>query len=240
MVKTMFLQDLAIRIFGGRTNKAKGEAASLKKEDMALTFARKLSTPIIDLIYPIKFITPNRVTWFGFFLVFLACIILIYSDGNLLFLFIVVVLYWFSSILDVVDGGLARKRKSTSSNGAWLDDNLEYLKGVAILLAAGLYIQDSEGNFTLQIAEFMLPFNTWFMVALAIGSGSAVTIMAKSASQLMKDPVPIGMGHVYIIGFSILFNIMDWLIVLYCIGSIISIVIMLIEKTFFHKENITQ
>lgn len=240
MVKTMFLQDLAIRIFGGRTNKAKGEAASLKKEDMALTFARKLSTPIIDLIYPIKFITPNRVTWLGLFLVFLACIILIYSDGNLLFLFIVVVLYWFSSILDVVDGGLARKRKSTSSNGAWLDDNLEYLKGVAILLAAGLYIQDSEGNFTLQIAEFMLPFNTWFMVALAIGAGSAVTIMAKSASQLMKDPVPIGMGHVYIIGFSILFNIMDWLIVLYCIGSIISIVIMLIEKTFFHKENITQ
>lgn len=236
----MFLQDLAIKIFGGRTNKAKGGAASLKKEDMTLTFARKLSTPIIDLIYPIKFITPSRVTWFGFFLVFLACIILIYSGGNLLFLFIVVVLYWFSSILDLVDGGLARKRNLVSSNGAWLDENLEYLKGVIILFAAGLYIQDNEGNFTLHIAETMLSFNTWFMVAIALGAGSAVTIMAASASQITKDPVPIGMGHVYIIGLFILLNILGWLIVLYIIGSGLAIVIMLIEKTFFHKENITQ
>ncbi len=235
----MFLQDLVIKIFGGRTNKAKGEALSLKKEDITFTLARKLATPIVDLIYPIKFITPNRVTWSGFFFVFLACIILIFSGGNLLFRFIVVVLYWCSAILDVIDGELARKRKSTSLNGAWLDDNLEYLKAVAILLAVGLYIQDSEGNFTLQIAEFMLSFNTWFMVAIVLAAGSTVTIMAQSASKIMKAPAPIGMGHVYVIGFSIVLDILDWLIVLYSIGSIIVIVIMLIEQTFFYKENIT-
>ncbi|MHA2248264.1 MAG: CDP-alcohol phosphatidyltransferase family protein [Candidatus Hodarchaeales archaeon] len=233
----MFLQDLAIRIFGGRTNKAKGEAASLKKEDITFAFARKLSTPIVDLIYPIKFITPNRVTWLGFFSVLLACFILIYSGGNLLFLFIVVVLYWFSSILDLVDGGLARKRNVVSLNGAWLDDNLEYLKGVIILFAIGFYIQDSEGNFTLQVAEFALHFNTWFMVAVALGASAIVTLMAKSAHQMMKEPVPIGMGHVYIIGLFILLNIMDWMLVLFAIGSIITIAMMLIEKTFFHKEN---
>ena len=64
--------------------------------------------------------------------------------------------------------------------------------------------------------------------------------MAKSASQIMKDPVPIGMGHVYIIGCFIILNIMDWLIVMYIIGSTTSNVIMLIEKTFFHKENIIE
>ncbi len=236
----MFLQDLAIKIFGGRTNEDKGETGSLRKEDITFTLARKFASPIVDLIYPIKFITPNRVTWSGFFLVFLACIILIYSGGNLLFRLIVAVVFWCSSILDVIDGELARKRKSTSLNGAWLDDNLEYLKAVAILLAAGLYIQDSKGNFTLQIAEFMLSFNTWFMVAIVLAAGSTVTIMAQSASKIMKDPAPIGMGHIYVIGFSIVLDILDWLIVLYIIGSIMSIVIMLIEQTFFHKENITQ
>ena len=240
MVKTVFLQDLVIKIFGGRTNKAKGEAGSLRKEDITLTLTRKLASPIVDLFYPIKFITPNRVTWSGFFLVFLACILLIYSGGNLLFRFIVVVLYWCSSIFDVIDGELARKRKSTSLNGAWLDDNLEYLKGIAILLAAGLHIQDSEGNFTLQIAEFMLSFNTWFMVAIVLAAGSAVTIMAQSAGRIMKDPAPIGMGHVYVIGFFILLDILDWLIVLYSIGSIMVIVIILIEQTFFYKEKVIQ
>ncbi|NHJ01347.1 MAG: CDP-alcohol phosphatidyltransferase family protein [Candidatus Heimdallarchaeota archaeon] len=205
-----------------------------KKEDITLHVMRVLANPIVQLLNPYGFITPNRITWFGFFCVIFGALVLIISGDNLILLGIVAVSYWLSSYFDTVDGMLARKRGIASKNGAWLDSILEEGKGYFFFFALALHIQDSNGLFTLNFgATPIITLNVWMVLFIMYGAERWLALMALWGNMILEEPRVVSMGHIYIVGIFLLLNILDWFLVIYTILVIIGVVYTLVEKTFF-------
>ena len=85
---------------------------------------------IKNLPYKICFLEPNYITIFNYFVTFLI-IYLIYNDKSIL---IIILLAIFRSILDILDGGIARKCDKTTKIGSMLDFCGDALFGIALAI----------------------------------------------------------------------------------------------------------
>ncbi|MFX0150765.1 MAG: CDP-alcohol phosphatidyltransferase family protein [Candidatus Hodarchaeota archaeon] len=219
----------------GKANIDKHEDEHYKKEDFTVRLSRSVATPITNFLYPINAITPNRITWLGFFLAVLGAGILIIAENNLILLFLVGFCYWISAILDCVDGQLARMRGIESPIGQWFDSVLEDGKGFPFFIALGIHIQDINGFFTLQIGEIsIITLHVWFTVFVMYGGLSWLSMMSLRAIKLLDEPGVVSHGHVYIIWIVLILNILDWFLVIYTVTIFLTIVYSYIEKTFFY------
>ncbi|UCE14670.1 MAG: hypothetical protein JSV04_05670, partial [Candidatus Heimdallarchaeota archaeon] len=72
-----------------RINKEKPDEYSYLKEDFTARLMQRISKPLVPIIYPFGFITPNRLTWASYFLVLVGSMILIGSEGSIVLLFLV-------------------------------------------------------------------------------------------------------------------------------------------------------
>ncbi len=226
----MSLQRILAR---GKANKDKPKEEQYKKEDITMRFMRSIATPITEVIYPIDFITPNLVTWLGFIIIIIGVGILLIAETNVFLLFLVGFCYWLSALFDCVDGQLARMRKSTTKNGAWLDSVLEGTKGTPFLFALAFHIQDTNGLFTLKLGTIhLLTINIWFLLCITISMTFWITMMAAWGNIIMREPRMVSQGHVYIVWIFLIFNLLDWFLVLYTVGAVLVVVYTLFEKTF--------
>lgn len=232
----MSLQRLFTKF--SRTNKAKPEEYSLLKEDFTARFMQKISMPIVRIIYPFGIITPNRLTWLGYFVVILGSMILIVSEGNIILLFLVGFCVWLSALIDGLDGQLARMRGVSTKKGEWLDRVLDEGKGYPFFFALGLYIQDSSGNFTLSLlGTQLIELNVWITIAIVFACTSWLSMMTKFSCWILKEPGLVSNGNVYIVWIFLIFNILDWFLFLFTIGTFLAVVWTLFEKTFFAPAN---
>ena len=228
------------RIFSkfSRINIEKSEEHSLWKEDFTCRFMQKISMPIARFIYPFGFITPNQITWFHYFLVILGSMILIIAEENILLLFLVGFCLWLSALIDGLDGQLARLRGTSSKKGEWLDRVLDEGKGYPFFIALGIHIQDSSGNFTLYLlGDQLVTLNVWFTMTILFAIASWLSIMASFGNWILKEPIVVSNGNVYIVWFFLLFNILDWFLFLFTIGIFLAVVWTLFEKTFIAPAN---
>jgi hypothetical protein len=217
----------------GKANIDKHKDEHYKKEDFTIHLSRSIATPIANFLYPINAITPNRITWLGFFLAVLGAAILIIAETNILLLFLVGFCYWISAILDCVDGQLARIRGIPSNLGQWFDSVLEDGKGFPFFLALGIHIQDVNGLFTLQLGTISITtLPVWFTIFVMYAGLSWLSIMSIRAIKLLGEPGVVSHGHVYIMWIVLILNILDWFLVLYTIMIYITIVYTFFEKTF--------
>ncbi len=237
----MSLQRILAR---GRSFDEKNSSQDYKKEDITVRFYRILARPIVARLEPHTFITPNRLTWFGFYFVLLGAGLLVVAESNIILLFIVGFSYWFAAYVDTLDGMLARLRNASSKNGEWLDSVLEEGKGYIFFLALGLHIQDAAGQFTLTLGSWEFgPLNIWFMLFLMYGAERWVALMAVWGNFILDEPRVVSFGNVYIfwvilVLYPILLptlNIFSWTIVIYTIGSIFAASWTLFEKTFLYS-----
>jgi len=221
----------------GQSQKEKDSHEDYKKEDITLRLSRKLADPITRFIFPVKFITPNQITWFGFFLTIFRALVLIIAEDNVFLLLLVFLSYWLSAIFDCVDGQLARKRGISSKKGEWLDSVLEEGKGFPFFIALGLHIQDINGFFTLELASNQIgPFNVWLMLFLMYGAERWIALMAVWGNIILDEPRVVSHGVIYIVGVFIILNILDWFLVLFTIGVLLAAIYTLFEKTFLLNE----
>ncbi len=221
-----------------RSNIEKSEEYSLKKEDFTCRFMQKISMPIARFIYPFGFITPNQITWFHYFLVILGSMILIVAEENIVLLFLVGLCLWLSALIDGLDGQLARLRGTSSKKGEWLDRILDEGKGYPFFLALGMHIQDLSGNFTLHLlGNQVMTLDVWFTMAILFACASWLSMMVSFGNWILKEPMVVSNGNVYIVWFFLIFNILDWFLFLFTIGVILAMVWTLFEKTFFAPAN---
>jgi len=221
-----------------RTNKAKPEEYSFLKEDFTARFMQKISKPIVRFIYPYGFITPNRITWFSYFLMILSSIILIIAEDNVILLFLVGFGCWLSALTDALDGQLARMRGTSSKKGSWLDTALDEGKGYPFFIAMGIHIQDSSGNFTLTLlGNNLITLNVWFTMSIMIICISWLSFMAWFGNWILKEPRIVSNGNIYIVWFFLIFNLLDWFFFLFTIGTILALIWTLFEKTFITPAN---
>ena len=226
------------RIFArGKPFEEKDSDQDYKKEDITVRFYRSLARPVVARLDRFTFITPNRLTWFGFFWVIVGAGILIIAEDNILLLLSVGLCYWFAAYVDTLDGMLARLRKSTSKNGEWLDSILEEGKGLFFFFALGLHIQDSNGNFLVNLFQIELgPFNVWMVLFIMYGVERWVALMAVWGNVILDEPRIVSFGNIYIVGIFLLFNQLELFLLLFTIGVILAAIWTLIEKTFFFNE----
>jgi phosphatidylglycerophosphate synthase len=229
-MKRMSLQRIFAR---GEAFSEKGSDHDYKKEDITVRFFRMLARPVVNLLNPYTFITPNRLTWFGFSWVIIGAWLLVIAESNVFILFLVGFCYWFASYVDTMDGMLARLRKSSSKTGEFLDSVLEEGKGFFFFLALGFHIQDSTGHFTLTLGtEIIGPFHVWFLLFFMYGLERWMALMSVWGNVILEEPRIVSFGNIYFVWVFLIFNILDWFLVLYTIGIILVTVWTLFEKTF--------
>jgi phosphatidylglycerophosphate synthase len=222
------------RIFArGKSNKDKQEEDDYKKEDITLRLYRSIATPIVNIIYPINVITPNRLTWLGFFIALISGGILFIAGTNIFLLFMVGLGYWFSALLDCVDGQLARMRGISSKNGAWLDSILEEGKGIPFFFALAFHVQDANGFFALKLGTIdILTLNIWFVLCVMFSASFWLSLMALWGNVILDEPRIVSFGNIYIAWVFLIFNQLEWFLILYTVGAILALVYTLFEKTF--------
>ena len=219
---------------------ARGEAFSekssdqdYKKEDITVRFFRKFARPVVNYLNRFTFITPNRLTWFGFLWVIIGAWLLIIAENNIFILFLVGFCYWFAAYVDTMDGMLARLRKSSSKTGEWLDSVLEEGKGWFFFIALGFHIQDLTGHFSLSLGEINIgPFHVWFLLFFMYGLERWIALMSVWGNVILEEPRIVSFGNIYIVWVFLIFNILDWFLVLYTIGIVFVTIWTLFEKTF--------
>ena len=214
----------------GEANGEKGPRHEYKKEDFIIRVHRKISEALVTLIYPVSFITPNIISWFGFALTLLSSLFLAIAVSNANYLIVAAVLYWLSAILDCVDGQLARKREETSFRGEWLESILEIMKGTAFWIAVGFNITTTK--------SVILGFDVWFLITVVISFINILTFMSIYASWLFQESQPVSHGHVYIAMGIMVFNLLEIALVICTILAILAIIYTLFEKSLL-PQNVT-
>jgi len=110
---------------------------------------RRISEPIARLLNRTR-ITPNQVSWVAFVLAILSFLSFIYNwniTGGLL--------AQFSSIIDGVDGSLARLKSMSSTFGGFLDSILDRYADILIMLGLTMWSASNEIYSYIWLAGFL-------------------------------------------------------------------------------------
>jgi CDP-diacylglycerol--glycerol-3-phosphate 3-phosphatidyltransferase len=92
------------------------------------TVAYYLTQPVVRLLARTS-VTPNALTWFGFFLIIVAAVLIATRH-----LFAAGLVTLFAGFFDMLDGALARSTNRVSRIGGFLDSTLDRLADAALLL----------------------------------------------------------------------------------------------------------
>ncbi|MFW9991167.1 MAG: CDP-alcohol phosphatidyltransferase family protein [Candidatus Odinarchaeota archaeon] len=221
----------------GKSNPDKSEELAYKQEDFTVSSLRKVAEPLVDLVLPFQFITPNRLTWISFLVFLLGAAFLAVAGDNIALLFTTGLLLWLSAVIDCMDGQLARKRNTPSKRGEWLDKALDDFKGAPFLLALGINISDPNGMFTLQLGSFSMQANTWFVIFI-LTSSLAFTLISALHSTMIFDETQFGsFGNIYITWIFLILNLLELYLVLFTVLTIVGMGYTLFEKTFLPQKD---
>jgi CDP-diacylglycerol--glycerol-3-phosphate 3-phosphatidyltransferase len=123
----------------------------VKLDKFRQSTANHISQPAAHLLSKTP-VTPNALTWFGFWLTVGAAILI--ANGYLLVSGFIVL---FAGLFDMLDGALARLTKKSTRFGAVLDSTLDRLGEAALLLGLlALYVQDRSTPEVLLVALVIL------------------------------------------------------------------------------------
>ena len=112
-----------------------------------------------------RFLTANQYSGLAI-LVALVCLGFLIQNN----LIMALVFLFIASFLDFIDGAVARKTKTASPKGAYLDTILDrYVEGIVLL-----------GFLFLNLPEILIPNHIWILLALF---GSLMTTYAKAAGK---------------------------------------------------------
>ncbi|QQR79651.1 MAG: CDP-alcohol phosphatidyltransferase family protein [Deltaproteobacteria bacterium] len=205
---------------------------------------KRFSLPISRWVVTHTRWTPNQITYFNIFLGLLSGFVA--SKGTLFSLFIGGLLFQIVSIMDGVDGEVAKLTNTSSQWGQWLDtisDNGS-LASFMIGISVGLYRIDPQGP------VISLTITTFGAIAFMIGtmliflkketnSGSLVTYDKEFLSTIQPDQFPIASRAIHALKYGVkkdfyslifflacLFQKPSWVLYLCAYGGIIACVFM--------------
>lgn len=108
-----------------------------EKESIGLRFGRLWSYPLTWFFYKTPF-TPNQITFFGFLMRIAGAALFVFNNTKLTLLGGLIL--WLGSVLDYVDGEIARLKNMQSTFGGWFDGILDRISEVIIFTAIGINI----------------------------------------------------------------------------------------------------
>ena len=116
-----------------------------------------LPRPVINFFLKVN-LTPNQIT-VGRFLFLVLPAVALFTQGRYWFNILGLILIYFNSLLDLVDGEVAKKKQMITEVGPWLDTLFDYISLLLVLgaLSIGVYSNNPEGfSFVLGITLLSL------------------------------------------------------------------------------------
>lgn len=110
-----------------------------------------LTRPVVHFLVKTS-ITPNTITWFGFFLSVVAAALI--ATEHLLVAGLMVLV---AGLFDLVDGALARRTKQTTNFGAILDSTIDRLAEAVILLGVLILYARAQSFVGILLAGIAIP-----------------------------------------------------------------------------------
>ena len=191
-----------------------------------LNIRKKLSKwfeePLVSLLVSLK-ISPSVITSIGLLVAILAgyfCLL-----GNFLYAGLLVL---FSSLFDLLDGGVARKPGKTSSQGAMLDSVFDRFSEVVVLLGLSVYFINNGEN--LMIILSFVALSGSLMVSYI--RARAESLGVSGTSGLFTRP-----ERVIIVVICLLINLPNFAVWILAIGTPISALHRLIASLISIKRN---
>tara|TARA_B100001750_G_scaffold234098_1_gene235044 strand:- start:403 stop:999 length:597 start_codon:yes stop_codon:yes gene_type:complete len=191
-----------------------------------LNIRKKLSKwfedPLVSLLVSLK-ISPSVITSIGLLVAILAgyfCLL-----GNFLYAGLLVL---FSSLFDLLDGGVARKTGKTSSQGAMLDSVFDRFSEVLVLLGLSVYFINNGEN--LMIILSFVALSGSLMVSYI--RARAESLGVSGTSGLFTRP-----ERVIIVVICLLINLPNFAVWILAIGTPISALHRLIASLISIKRN---
>ena len=191
-----------------------------------LNIRKKLSKwfedPLVNLLISLK-ISPSVITSIGLIVAILAgyfCLL-----GDFLYAGLLVL---FSSLFDLLDGGVARKTGKTSSYGAMLDSVFDRFSEVVVLLGLSVYFINNGENL-MTILSFVALSGS-LMVSYIRARAESLGI--SGTSGLFTRP-----ERVIIVVICLLFNLPNFAVWILAIGTPISALHRLIDSLISIKRN---
>lgn len=191
-----------------------------------LNIRKKLSKwfedPLVNLLISLK-ISPSVITSIGLVVAILAgyfCLL-----GDFLYAGLLVL---FSSLFDLLDGGVARKTGKTSSYGAMLDSVFDRFSEVVVLLGLSVYFINNGENL-MTILSFVALSGS-LMVSYIRARAESLGI--SGTSGLFTRP-----ERVIIVVICLLFNLPNFAVWILAIGTPISALHRLIDSLISIKRN---
>jgi len=129
---------------------------------------RKITDPLVRFLVRLR-ITPNQLTWLGFWLIFGAAALII--TEHYIWAGVMVII---SSVFDMLDGGVARATQNVSSRGAFLDSTLDRMSE-GILFIALLISYNIQGHYALAAVSAVALFFC-FMVSYLRARAEALNL----------------------------------------------------------------
>lgn len=172
---------------------ADGLVAYFINRPMSLQISRRIAnTPI----------TPNMITVLGLLMGIAAAILV--GTGQALWMTIGVISFQFSSMIDGVDGELARLRMTSSHSGEWFDTVADDIVNIGFMLGLGFGLQTITGNpiylyIAIGVCSFMCVSVGWFyieFVRMGIASHNHFEWGFESKNKAVdSDKKPSGIGR---------------------------------------------
>ena len=191
-----------------------------------LNIRKKLSKwfedPLVSLLVSLK-ISPSVITSIGLLVAILAgyfCLLGYFLYAGLLVLF--------SSLFDLLDGGVARKTGKTSSQGAMLDSVFDRFSEVLVLLGLSVYFINNGEN--LMIILSFVALSGSLMVSYI--RARAESLGVSGTSGLFTRP-----ERVIIVVICLLINLPNFAVWILAIGTPISALHRLIASLISIKRN---
>ena len=191
-----------------------------------LNIRKKLSKwcedPLVSLLVSLK-ISPSVITSIGLLIAILAgyfCLL-----GDFLYAGLLVL---FSSLFDLLDGGVARKTGKTSSQGAMLDSVFDRFSEVLVLLGLSVYFINNGEN--LMIILSFVALSGSLMVSYI--RARAESLGVSGTSGLFTRP-----ERVIIVVICLLINLPNFAVWILAIGTPISALHRLIASLISIKRN---
>ncbi len=103
---------------------------------------------------PFLFLEPNYITILGLCFALLVMISFYYKNLILALIFLIL-----SSLMDAIDGYIARIKGKVSKFGAFLDSNVDRLSDALILLGIGFYVENLLLSYVALISFFMVSYS---------------------------------------------------------------------------------
>ncbi len=187
------------------------------KESYAFELSRLFSYPFTLILHRFKAITPNMITFFSLLVGIVAALFLLNEN------YIVAgIVYWFSWILDLVDGEIARlngiyaKTGKYTKFGPWIDGVFDRVKEIIILIAISVVLYWNNPSFFVFILAILAVISSLFWRHTALYTKVRFDIDDSKPKDMKPVEVDVALQNL-VISVLIIFNQLTVLLGLFAV-----------------------